>query len=349
MYVHRIRHAILALLAAASLSISLGAIHAFAAGAPNDTVGMRPSDAAGKPIGGPGYWVIKSAPGSVAHLHALITNSGHSAALVSVIPVDAVNGAYGGITYKTPDKPQIEVGAWTSVPENRVRVDPGKAVVVPFSVHVPAGARPGQHVGSLTAFIPATASKGGKFTAITVQFRSFDAIVIDVPGPATHTMTIGGVRQASYRPDSAYVLMHLRNTGNTMVQGHGTIHVTQEGQSRPLVSGPFSFDKTLPGSSLDYPVRWVQNPPPGTYHAWISLTWSGGHKTWSGAFEVAAPSSSSPTSKIRTAPIGSAGAPVTSRSAPFGLVILLATLLVVALGVVCFLLFQRRREAGRTA
>ena len=279
--------ALLALLVAGSIPVLA---RAQSAGA---EISLRPVDAQGDPLPGPGYFVVTARPGEVVQLYALVSNSGSAPATVTLQAVDSSTSATGGISYNLPDQVARDVGAWVALTQSSVTLEPGRAAIVPFQLRVPDGAGAGERVGGLTAFVPAAAGgsavapggQPGQQFALRVQTRTVTAIVVSVPGAREARLAIGGV-DLERRPDAAYVVVRLRNTGNVLTKAQGSVLVTRPGDSTPLISGPIAIDTIVPGTEAAFPIQWAQDPPPGRYEARVEVTWEGGQTTWNDVFTV---------------------------------------------------------------
>ncbi len=211
---------LLSLLALASVvPASSGAV--FAAGATGLPVIVRPCDVNGNELNGPGYFVVKAKPGSTTHLYALVGNKSNQRAVVSLVPVDAATGVYGGVTAQLASQPRRTVGAWLRVSAHKVKLGPNKGRVVPFTLNVPKHTRPGQYVGALTSFVPSHDTKHGKGFAFTVQTRLADDVVVTVPGPRRWGFQIRGIN-IQHRTIGTYVISRVRNSGTMMLKGWAT-------------------------------------------------------------------------------------------------------------------------------
>jgi hypothetical protein len=258
-------------------------------------VSLRPVDEEGNPLPGPGYFTVTAEPGEVVTLRVLVSNAGSAPATITLQPVDASTSTAGGVAYNLPDQPAREVGAWVELPQTSLTLEPGRATLLPFQVRVPAGARTGEHVGGVTAFIPVegagsavAGSQPGQQFALKVQTRTVVAVVVNVPGARETRLTVGGV-DVERRPDAAYVVVRVRNTGNALTKALGSVLVTRAGDPTPLISGPIALDTTVPGTDVTFPIQWMRDPPAGRYQARVELTWDGGGTTWEEALVVTPP------------------------------------------------------------
>ena len=320
-------------------------------------ISLRPVDEAGNPLPGPGYFVITAQPGETVQLFALVSNSGAAPATVTLQAVDASTGAGGGISYNLPDQPVRDVGAWVALSQPVVTLEPGRAAVVAFQVRVPASATAGERVGGLTAFVPVPGqgSAAGQQFAVRVQTRTVAGIVVNVPGARETRLTVAGV-DVEHRPDGAYLVVRMRNTGNVMSKAQGSLLVTRAGETAPLITGPIVLENTLPGTEVTFPVQWTRDPAPGRYRARVELAWEGGGTTWEEMFDVTA--AVAPTPRPGAGPIvvataegrpggetAGAGLGVASPSMMMGLLVGMGGLLVVAVMAIVVLL-RRPRPVG---
>jgi hypothetical protein len=256
-----------------------GSVHAqsLASSTTEVPVTLQPADSHGNTAGKPGYFIAEALPGQKVRLFALVGNVGHKRARVSIVPVDATSGLFGGITYNLPEQKRTLVGRWVHVAFSRVSLAPGRGAVVPFSVRVPAGTAPGQYIGGLTAFVPAPKLKKTRgIAAIRVQIRAVTAIVITVPGPMHSRFSLGRVH-AQQRPDGVYAVVTIKNSGNTLLYGQGNLWVMRPGTHGPVLRAHLVIGITVPHTVVNYPVLWARQPKPGHYYAHVVLWWNGGY------------------------------------------------------------------------
>jgi hypothetical protein len=252
-------------------------------GLPPGKVVLQPADAQGNEVPGPGYFEVTANAGSSAQLYALVGNVGKKKMTVSIVPVDAKSGVYGGVSYGLPQQHRKHVGAWLKLSMSRVLIHPGRAAVVPFSLSVPAKTKPGQYVGGLTAYVPAHKSKAsqakrGKGGAIILQLRRIVAVVVTVPGASFGRLKLAKVN-AKQRPDAVYLIAHIRNTGTTLLKGTGHLWMWKQGVKQPIMSVPLTLDTTVPRTTVLYPILWAKHPQKGTYRVTATVSWEGGGKS----------------------------------------------------------------------
>lgn len=265
--------------------ISMSAGTAFASGATGLPVIVRPCDASGNQLDGPGYFVVTAAPGSTTQLYALVGNKSHDKAKVSIVPVDAATGVYGGVTARLASQPRHEVGRWIHLSTGKVSLAPNQGQVVSFTLHVPKHTRPGQYVGALTAFVPAGVTQRGRGFAFTVQTRLADDVVVTVPGPQSWRFKPAGVR-AQRRTVGTYVIARIKNTGTMMLNGWGYLWIWQWGRKSPVLARALHLDTTLPYTSVHYPLLLALHPRAGRYTFKLRVAWNGDHAVQHGIFQV---------------------------------------------------------------
>lgn len=257
----------------------------FAAGATGLPVIIRPSDSHGIQLNGPGYFVIKARPGSTTHLYALVGNKSQQQTVVSLVPVDAATGVYGGVTARLASQPRRLVGSWLRIPTHKLKLGAGKGELVPFTLSVPKHTRPGQYVGALTAFVPSNVTKHGQGFAFTVQTRLADDIVVTVPGPKRWGFQIKGI-STQRRTIGTYATVKVRNSGTMMLKGWGYLWIWRAGQKNPVLSKPLRIDTTLPHTMVRYPLILGLHPKPGYYSFKLKVWWAGGHGIYHGGVHI---------------------------------------------------------------
>jgi hypothetical protein len=136
---------------------------------------------------------------------------------------DAFNDVEGAFDVLAGSKKPKEVGAWIRLDQEMITLAAKKQATVPVTVHVPAGAAPGDHAGAVLASSPAVGtSPDGK--VITVDRRTGTRVYIRVAGPLHPELAITKVH-TTYRPslnpfsgrnDVSY---RIENLGNVRLAG----------------------------------------------------------------------------------------------------------------------------------
>ena len=196
-----------------------------------------PSAAAGENV------VFTARPGEVLHWSVQLANA------TSISPVDATTRNSTGIGYLTQQAPQ-EVGSW-------IAVGSLKDGAVPFTIHVPRGAAPGQYFAGLVA------AEGSK--------RQIVGIEIDVAGPLLARFVLGAVNVGRAHGRQRLYL-HVSNAGNVARRPQGAISI-QTRSGATLQRARFQMASFLPHTSIDYPLPLGGPLPPGAYVAVVRLTY----------------------------------------------------------------------------
>jgi Bacterial protein of unknown function (DUF916) len=97
------------------------------------------------------YFIAVERPGQMYTNSFRIRNLGKQTGTALLYAVDATTGQTSGAVYLDGSKPRRDVGAWVTLGARSVTLAPGQSRIVPVTVHVPAGARPGDHLGGIVA------------------------------------------------------------------------------------------------------------------------------------------------------------------------------------------------------
>jgi hypothetical protein len=267
-------------------SSTLAAPAVRAAGSPPGSVpvALFPSDAQGNRLPGPGWWTETAAAGTTLDLYAAVGNPGTKKVAFQLAPTDTATSTFGGIAYSLANQPLRATGKWVRLPGTRYSIKPDKALIIPFTVHVPGNIGAGQYVTGLAASPPPSARSPGA-VGVKVQVRVAIPVIIIVPGPMHSRFTLRGVSVASVGTSTAVVL-DLFNAGNTLLKGKGHLWVWRRGLSAALVSAPLSINTTLPQLPVPCPVILGPHPVATSYTWKLRLAWKGGSLTRHGAFRI---------------------------------------------------------------
>jgi hypothetical protein len=111
------------------------------------------------------------------------------------------------------------------------------------------------------------------------------AVEVNVPGPRFSRFSVANVQPAFFGK-SFYVVAHIQNSGNTLLNGTGYLWVWQRGRSKPIIFHPLSIGTSLPYSTVNCPFQWAKRPAKGTYRWTVKMAWTGGSTQRSGTFVV---------------------------------------------------------------
>ncbi|ANP73331.1 WxL protein peptidoglycan domain-containing protein [Cryobacterium arcticum] len=191
-------------------------------------------------------------PGQQVADEYLVQNTGTTSQAVTVYATDAFNADDGSFSLLDGGVPSVDVGHWVSFTDGadkvEVTLEPGGSQVIPFTVSVPADARPGDHAGGIivSALTPAGQVSVDRRVAIRLYTR--------VKGELQPGLTISSI-SSSYRGElnpfsgETSLTVSLQNTGNvslgasTVAQVKGVFGIALSELTRTPIP------EMLPGSS----------------------------------------------------------------------------------------------------
>jgi hypothetical protein len=174
---------------------------------------------------------------------------------LSLYATDGLDTAEGQFGIIPTDQQPVGVGTWVKPVEGSIIVMPHTVQVVPFTVHVPATATPGDHAGAVVASLktPATDSKGRR---VLVQQQDAVEMFVRVAGPLVPKLTVK-VKATNLRRAFALGLGSLdvtytvRNVGNVRLGATQSIDVDAPfGITLKTVHLRSKVPELLPGASI---------------------------------------------------------------------------------------------------
>jgi len=276
-------------LVTAAFIASAGAVTPAGAGKFGDVVAATASP--GSKISPQGhFYLLDAQPGDTITQSIRVSNPNDHAVTVMVDAVDATTGDLTGVQLGRPGSARALTSRWFVVSSPQITLAPNMARDVPFTLHVPPNAAPGQYLAGISASVPLSAddTKGNQPPAgkagfsMAVRFQRGIAVEIDVPGPRAAVLAVSGAEPKA-TPDGVSLGVHIANTGNAFAHGSGVVRVADTNTD---VS--FKIDTFVAHSAIVYPVRWTKAVVPGTHHVEVDLTYEGGRRTsWSGTVVIA--------------------------------------------------------------
>jgi len=220
------------------------------------------------------YFVAVERPGQTYTNSVRIRNLGKQTGTALLYTVDGTTGQTSGAVYLDRTKPRRDVGAWITLGARSITLAPGGSKIVPVTVRVPAGARPGDHLGGIVAENEALTHSSGKGALqIKIRHLTIAAVLVQVPGSAKAGMDIGGVG-AGGEHGYQYVYVQLKNTGALTTKPSGSL-VISNATGKRIASRDFTLDTFLPGTQIDYPVLLPKQAlAPGRYTGKVDVTYS---------------------------------------------------------------------------
>lgn len=300
-----------------------------------------------------GYFVYPLSPGATRTGAVVVSNVGTAAGTAHLFTADGTTGPTTGAVYKTNTAPTAS-GTWTTLSETSLRLQPGQHRTVPFTVHVPADAKPGQWVAGIAveAKNKVATQKPGEKAHVQIKIRELTivAVQVNVAGPPVSAFTIGNVTTGGANGFQK-VFVHIANVGNLLAKPTGVVTIFSSSGTR-VQALPFRMDTFLPQTAIDYPILLKKALPAGSYRAAVRLrvpaaaglpakvVTSSPSFTVSDADVQQVFSSSQPT---QTAPGTSTNASSSSSSTPTWVYVAIAAAIVVVLILIALLLLRKRR------
>jgi hypothetical protein len=231
------------------------------------------------------YFIFDAQAGTTIQSKVRITNIGTATGSVALYPVDATTGQTSGVVYRTSTDPRTDIGAWVSVGTQHVTLAPKHDQIIPFSITVPASARPGQHVGGLVAEDLAVQGGSSSSVQINIQHLSIVAVQVNLPGKQSQRLDATAIHAGGI---SNYQILYLSlsNTGTQMLKPTGTLQVTDM-SGHQLKQMQMSLDTMVPQTAIDYPV-YVDGQALGAghYKGVLSLTYGSPQQTLNRTFAL---------------------------------------------------------------
>lgn len=219
------------------------------------------------------YFVAVAKPATSFSNGVQVRNLGSTTGTAYLYAVDATTGQTSGAVYLDRAKPRRGVGAWVTLGATSVTLAPGESRTVPVTVHVPAGAKAGDHLGGIVAEnATVTAANGKGALQIKVRHLTIAAVVVQVPGKAGARVVSTGVHSGGEH-GYQYVYVHLKNAGRLATKPLGRLLVA-DSSGKLVTSRAFELDTFLPRTEIDYPVLLPKRAlAPGSYRATVELTY----------------------------------------------------------------------------
>ena len=219
------------------------------------------------------YFVIAAHPGDTVTNSVRVRNVGTQSGTALLYPADATTGQTSGAVYLDRTKARRGVGAWVTLGARSVTLGPGESRVVPVTVHVPASAKPGDHLGGIVAENAAVSGGGSGALRIRVRHLTIAAVLVQIPGQAMAAIAVTGAR-AGGEHGYQYVYLHLNSSGSLTTKPSGRLTVT-DSTGKVVASRIFELDTFVPRTAIDYPILLPRVAlRPGAYRAKVDLTYA---------------------------------------------------------------------------
>jgi hypothetical protein len=222
------------------------------------------------------YYIFDAQPGAMLRSDVRVTNVGSVTGTAILYAVDATTGRTSGAVYKSDSAKRRDVGRWVVLSARRLTLGPQESRVVSFSIAVPRGATPGEHLGGIVAenlaLQTGAATKVGKrggSLQIRLRHLTIVAVELKLPGRRIERVLVQGVKLGNEAGYPA-VEIGLRNTGNVLVKARLRLRLTDR-RGRPIVDQTRALDSFVPQTSIAYPLVLSRALAPNDYRAEVRL------------------------------------------------------------------------------
>jgi len=205
--------------------------------------------------------------------HVIVTNTGAASVELRVDPVDGVTAVTSGAVYTNRQVPLRAAGRWVKPDTSYVTVPAGGHTSIGFSVDVPAGTVPGNHLAGLAFQDAHPLHSGGRFS-ITEVIRAVVGISIVVPGPASPHIQLRHISLHALpgtRVPAAVIT--LVDAGRKLCKPTLVVSLRKSGQRAQTVRR--RLDTLLPGNVIPFPFEWPKPLGAGTYRGSVSASGCG--------------------------------------------------------------------------
>jgi hypothetical protein len=219
------------------------------------------------------YFIPTIAPGGTYRDDVRVGNPNADAVDLVISAVDGVTAAPSGAVYANRADPVHGAGGWVSTDLTELTLGAGQSSLVGFTVTVPVGAVPGDHLAGI-AFENAHTVAGNGAISITSVVRTVVGVLVKVPGPASFDMAVGAATiQPLTAQGLASVVVSLTDTGRLL--GRPTLRITLSGPGGYRRAVTRNLDTILPGDTIAFPFPWPDALSPGMYTIDASATGAG--------------------------------------------------------------------------
>jgi len=208
------------------------------------------------------YFDRTVAPGASFSDDVVVSNGGSIPVTLFVYAVDGLTGQTSGAVYGNRGTRLRRAGGWLRPAVSRVSVDPGKEVAVPFTVRVPQGTVPGDHLAGIAFENAHVTTSGGRFR-IRQVIREVLGVLVRVPGPAQPQLRLGPSTLSTLPGTGlASVVVPIANVGRSLCKPQLVVLLTA-GSFRERVAR--QLDTILPGDRIPYPLVLPHGLQPTAY------------------------------------------------------------------------------------
>jgi hypothetical protein len=294
-----------------------------------------------KPVNQPGsYFELSLEPGQTEEYEVELGNHGPEPIAARTYAADAYSITNGGFGAEDRNGTPSATTSWVSYPTEVLELDPEQANIRTFSITVPADTAPGQYITSVILENDAPVEGSGG-VALDQVIRQAVAVSIRVPGPLNPGFAFGAAGHKVAAVHSV-VGVQLTNTGNANLKPAGEIAI-KDASGKTVSEAPVTMGSVYAHDATRVETTLGSILDPGDYTLDITLTDAATKMTSTGTalpFTVTADE----VQKARAAQ--PAPLPKVAQDTGLGVLPYVVGAAVMALLVVPFLVFRRKRMAS---
>ncbi len=223
----------------------------------------------------PSYFTLSLAAGRSTTQRVVVSNPTGSPVHLAVDGVDGRTAETSGAVYANRHDVVTEAGAWVAPASRTITLPPHSDASVAFTVTVPEGTTPGDHLAGL-AVENTDPTKSGSGFQVEEVVRTVVGVLVKVPGPAAFVPRIlsAGLTEL---PGPGVVSVVVRLADDGLALGKPNVRITLSGSDGYTRTLARDLDTLLPGDTIDYPFAWPDSLAAGDYS--ITVWFTGGGMT----------------------------------------------------------------------
>jgi Bacterial protein of unknown function (DUF916) len=285
--------------------------------------GLDPSQPSSRPNFTPSL-----APGATQQDSVSLWNYSDVPLTFHVYATDAYNNATGDFTLLPANIKARDAGSWITLATDQVTVGAKTRVDIPFTLHVPPTANPGDHTAGIVASLPTPTNDAANHRVI-IDRRTGSRVYLRVNGPVNPSLVVEHLSSdyhGSFNPlgGTLDVTYTLRNPGNVRLGARQLVSAHDIFGRTIADHKPRVIPELLPGNAVTVHEKF--NDVPATFRVGADVTIT----------PLVPPGSSEKPPATVTAGTGSWAIPWT-------------VLLLLALALLLWRLYRRYRSSHRTA
>lgn len=262
------------------LVVAIGALVAAPAakGAGTDGWAVEPSGPSGP--GKRAFFVYDMKAGQSLQDTVAVVNSSNQALTFKVYARDAVStDQAGAVAFQQESEAPSDAGGWISLPIEQYTLPPGTRADISFTIAVPEGASPGDHIAGIVGALVNAEQPAPGASSVEIEQRIAARVYVRVEGPVTPALQIDDLRLtydhglfATPGSGAATVSYVVRNTGDVRLSPDVVVTL-HDPLGRTVARSPAArVGEVLPGGSTDGAFTFDDVPATGRLTAEVTAS-----------------------------------------------------------------------------